>query len=151
MQQSDAQNVSLRSAFCFDRLFLTTYYAFLIFFLSRNMFPLSFFYSYSLFSFSLLRPDTNGVLGSTSPSSSYPFALSLSLCVLLDTVYKPQPTPSSGRTFFESYCTMRFEWGGREERAAPLSFTNGGRFYSDLMYRCYLPRNENRIKALCAL
>lgn len=39
-----------------------------------------------------------------------------------------------------------------EEGAGPhCRFTNGGRFYSDLMYRCYLPRNENRIKALCVL
>lgn len=34
---------------------------------------------------------------------------------------------------------------------ALLSFTNGDRFYSDLMYRCYLPRNENGIKAFYVL
>lgn len=105
------------SAFCFDRLFLTTH-AFLVP-LSRSSRNVSFLPFSSLpcfFPFLLLR-----VTGSSLFAARYtplPNVLpllplfSLLRSLSLDTVYKPQPTPSSRRTFFESYCTMRFEWCG---------------------------------------
>lgn len=107
-------DVSPCSAFCFSQLFLTTH-AFLVLSLSTRL-----LFLFLLFSF-LLRPyipyfglflSLSLFLSRYHPSSPSPFhppSLSPIRSLSLDTVYKPQPTPSSRRVFFESYCTMRFE------------------------------------------
>lgn len=116
-------DVSPRSAFCFGRLFLTTHaFRVLVLVLSRETCPFFPFLPFFLPSSSSLSLRLRLLLcrlfllaAPFCPFFTLPLVPRRSLS--LDTVYKPQPTPSSRRAFFESYCTMRFEWeaGGREE------------------------------------